>query len=84
MLQKVDKFVEGEPRLFDDGGERSALEVPAMHRDRDANSRAILMLEDVVTAGHVMKKKAGALSARMTSRGLRAGRRGLMPHRRSP
>ena len=32
-----------------------------MHRNRDANGRAIQMLEDVVTAGHVMKKKTSAL-----------------------
>lgn len=32
-----------------------------MHRNGSANCRAIRMLEDVVTAGHVMKKKASPL-----------------------
>lgn len=61
MLEEVDEFIEGEPRGFDDGGERSALEVTAMHRNGYANGRPIGMLEDVVTARRVMEKKSRPL-----------------------
>ena len=58
-LEKVEKFLDGEPRVFDDSEQQSAFDVFAVARDGHDDAWVVRMLEVVVRAGDAGAPETG-------------------------